>query len=426
MFLDVAYWDRFRQWRRHRPFWGGLFLVLAALELFFSANLNLNGIEVHLGPQGFLSYLLPVLLLACGVLCWFSPAQRLFYGVIALVTALYTFVGLNLGGFILGMVLGIVGGALVIAWGPPRVAPPPEEPHESRSWFDGNPRTLVALFVALAVTASVLVVGGRTPASAAECPDGLPSRSGVAPSTAPPPTKARPPVREPPRPSKPPPAAPPPPASDPDPGTGNPILDGIGDFFEGIGDLLGIGSRRALLAPTPTPSLSPSPSSPSIPRPRVSGPEVPCLGARVFGLKASADDIPVVSARPGVMEVKSLTMYNSTYDGVVDMPTKTGSFKALKFSMDKAVNKPFVLTMDEVGKAQTVIRSSELTTEGAVRFYTPEFRGKLFGVIPVTFTPEQPPPLTLPVLTFTDVTIHLAYVRCDVLTADAMRLTEEL
>ena len=82
--------------------------------------------------------------------------------------------------------------------------------------------------------------------------------------------------------------------------------------------------------------------------------------------------------------------------------------------------------MDEADQARTVIKSNELTTEGAVRFYTPEFTGKLFGRIPVTFTPAQPPPLTLPVLWFTDVTIKLAYVRCDVLTADPMNLTEQL
>jgi len=63
-----GYWARFRLWRRGRPFWGGLLLVLSGLELFASANLTLGGIEIHLGPQGFLSYLIPLLTLICGVL----------------------------------------------------------------------------------------------------------------------------------------------------------------------------------------------------------------------------------------------------------------------------------------------------------------------------------------------------------------------
>ena len=114
------FWGKFRRWRRHRPFWGGLFLILSSIELFLSANMSIGGLEVHLGPQGFLSYLLPLLLLMCGLLAWFTPAQRLFYGIVALLAALYTFVGLNLGGFGIGMLLGILGGALLIAWGPPR------------------------------------------------------------------------------------------------------------------------------------------------------------------------------------------------------------------------------------------------------------------------------------------------------------------
>jgi hypothetical protein len=145
----------------------------------------------------------------------------------------------------------------------------------------------------------------------------------------------------------------------------------------------------------------------------------------VYGKVASADDIPLVAAKPGVMKVDSLTMYNSTYDGVVDMPTVGGgTFKALKFSMDKAVNKPFNLTIAEAHDATTVITSDELTTTGAVRFYTPSFKGNLFGLIPITFTPDSPPPLTLPVLWFTDVEIQLAYVRSDVLTGDPLKVAE--
>ncbi|MBM2623037.1 hypothetical protein JIG36_46815 [Actinoplanes sp. LDG1-06] len=482
-----SFWSRFRRWRRRRPFWGGFFLVLAALELLYTANMNLGNLEVHLGPQGFLSYLLPMLLLLCGLLSWFSPAQRVFYGIIGLLTALYTFLGLNLGGFFVGMLLGIVGGALVIAWGPPRVRPAPptdgpdpdDEPVRTdrdqqvrRStqlgdstiipgMNDGrfkNPRALSIVLLVTAVTGSVLVAGSSLPARAEECPEGLPSRTSETPS-APASSAASPSGRESLEPT---PAAPgdskpgggsksAAPSSSAsaspgaeDEGTGNPILDGIGDFFDGVGDLLGIGDKES-----PAPSASPTPSKnplPAAPSPsasassskaaRSSAPvsasasasveEIPCLGPRVMDKVASADDIPRVAVEPGVMKVDSLTMYESTYGGVVDMPTAKGSFKALKFSMDKAVNKPFTLTMNEPGRAQTVIKSNELVTDGNVRFYTPEFKGNLFGLIPVTFTPESPPPLTLPVLWFTNVTIKLAYVRCDVLTADPLDIREKL
>src|SRR4051812_28914106 len=98
--------------------------------MFYTANQDIGDLEIHMGQQGFLSYVLPVVLIVCGLLCAFSPAQRLFYGIVGVLTALYSFIGLNLGGFFLGMLLGIIGGALVIAWGPPKSRPgsPTEQP----------------------------------------------------------------------------------------------------------------------------------------------------------------------------------------------------------------------------------------------------------------------------------------------------------
>src|SRR6185369_2290334 len=88
----------FRRWRRGRPFWGGLLLILSAVELFLSSNLNPTDFQVHFGPTGFLSYVIPAMLLLCGSLTWLSPGQRLFYGILGTLTAVYSLIGLNLGG----------------------------------------------------------------------------------------------------------------------------------------------------------------------------------------------------------------------------------------------------------------------------------------------------------------------------------------
>jgi hypothetical protein len=127
-----------------------------------------------------------------------------------------------------------------------------------------------------------------------------------------------------------------------------------------------------------------------------------------------------------VLKTDSLTMLGSTNDGVVSLPSGTGtSARVLKFSMDSAENKPFTLTIDEASGAHTVITSNDLTTSGNVKFYTERFEGKLFGVIPVVFTPDQPPPLTLPIMWFTDVTIQLNYVQCDKLTGFPLHISEK-
>ena len=47
---------------------------------------------------------------------WFRPQQRIFYAVVAAVTALFSLIGVNLGGFFVGLLLGMVGSALGFAW----------------------------------------------------------------------------------------------------------------------------------------------------------------------------------------------------------------------------------------------------------------------------------------------------------------------
>lgn len=122
---------RFKRWRRGRPFWGGLLLMLGGAQLWLSTSLNPLNFEIHFGPQGFLAILLPVLLVLCGLLVWITPQYRYFYGIIGLLTAIYSLLGLNLGGWFLGMLLGVIGGSLVVAWAPitpPAPAPTPPEP----------------------------------------------------------------------------------------------------------------------------------------------------------------------------------------------------------------------------------------------------------------------------------------------------------
>ena len=530
-----TFWGKFRHWRRRRPFWGGLLLLLSGVELFLSGNLTIGGLEIHLGPTGFLSYLLPAILVICALLVWFNPTQRLFYAIVALLAALYSFIGLNLGGFFFGMLFGIIGGGLVIAWGPPRPRPgtglsgPPtgeptdhredgpvdvgddifnerrphdapterielaghdDRPHERPIRPAGqarppqdqpppaeppraaglqrlarNPRALALALIPVAVTATIVVAGSKLPASADDtCPEGLPSISattttaGVAAATAKKKTTT-PKTKKAEATSTKTSAATTTTSATPSASASteeNPIIGGIKGIIDGVGNLLGISddsSASPSTSPTPsesttTPAADPTTTAPTesttapaatatatsaatadptsttaTASPTSSDDVIPCLGSRIYGKVAGADDIPTVAQKPGVMEVDSLTLYNSTYDGVVDMPTDGGgSYKALKFSMDKAVNKPFKLTIDEKAGNQTVITSKELTTTGTVRFYTTSLKGNLFGLIPVTFTPDRPPPLTLPVLWFTDVTIQLSFVRCDTLTGDPLKI----
>jgi len=110
-------WRAWRHWRRSRPFWGGLLVLLAAAEILVTERVPLRVI-LHLGPEGLAGYLLPIVMAVCGFLLWFNPQQRLFYSVLAVLLSLGTWITSNLGGFILGLVLGVVGGSLAFGWTP--------------------------------------------------------------------------------------------------------------------------------------------------------------------------------------------------------------------------------------------------------------------------------------------------------------------
>ncbi|MGF0115663.1 DUF6114 domain-containing protein [Promicromonospora sp. Marseille-Q5078] len=109
---------RFAAWRRDRPFWGGALTVLAGVVLWFSGRLQIDNFEIQLGIEGMQSTLLPVALVLLGVLVMLQPQFRVFYGVIALAISVYSLLGVNLGGFGIGMVLGVVGAILAVSWLP--------------------------------------------------------------------------------------------------------------------------------------------------------------------------------------------------------------------------------------------------------------------------------------------------------------------
>ncbi|MFF1878499.1 DUF6114 domain-containing protein [Leifsonia sp. NPDC058230] len=111
-------WSRFRAWRSERPFVGGLLTVLAGVELFFSGQLDFGKIHVQLGIEGLQATIIPLVLVLLGVLAVVMPVHRIFYGVIALAVSVYSLIGVNLGGFFIGMLLGAVGGILTVAWMP--------------------------------------------------------------------------------------------------------------------------------------------------------------------------------------------------------------------------------------------------------------------------------------------------------------------
>jgi hypothetical protein len=121
---------------------------------------------------------------------------------------------------------------------------------------------------------------------------------------------------------------------------------------------------------------------------------------------------PPVAQQTSQMLADRLTQSGLSFDGVTELPTRGGTLRALKFSLRRSVATNFQLRVP-VGARIKVLSTPELTVEGDVSFYATRFSGKLFGLLPLTFTPDSPPPLVLPEMLFTDVDIQLAFVHAN-------------
>ncbi|MFF3849418.1 DUF6114 domain-containing protein [Streptomyces sp. NPDC002328] len=122
---------RFRDWRGDRPFWAGLFTLLGGLPIayFPYATLKLGTMSLTMATTaGAGSLIIGVLLVTLGLTMWFQQATRVFAGIAAILLALVSLVVSNIGGFILGFLLALVGGALALSWAPGNPAPEGAEP----------------------------------------------------------------------------------------------------------------------------------------------------------------------------------------------------------------------------------------------------------------------------------------------------------
>ena len=114
-------WHAFGRWRRTRPFWAGLFLLLSGLIIIFPpfANMKLGSMVVSIQTIGGLSgALIGALLLVCALTMWLRPQFRLAAGIAALILSLAALIATNLGGFIVGTLCGLIGAALALSWTP--------------------------------------------------------------------------------------------------------------------------------------------------------------------------------------------------------------------------------------------------------------------------------------------------------------------
>ncbi|MCT2548625.1 MULTISPECIES: hypothetical protein [Streptomyces] len=141
----------------------------------------------------------------------------------------------------------------------------------------------------------------------------------------------------------------------------------------------------------------------------------PCPAADPEAL-AAADletGIPLLPTDPWILESSMLTLNGLDYKGIVEVKTYDGKVKkALKFTASSIdIDNLHQKTVGPAGTTTHVeARKGSKSTirNGTVTMYTEELKGNLFGLIPVTFSPETPPPLNVPFAFFTKVKVTQA------------------
>lgn len=139
---DFTYWRlRFRAWRGNRPFWAGLFTMVGGLPIayFPYANMHLGNMTLAMSTTaGAGSLIIGVLLVTLGLTMWFHGIVRVFAGIAAILLALISLPVANIGGFVIGFLLSMIGGALSLSWAPAGPQGDPALPAQGGS-ADGTP-----------------------------------------------------------------------------------------------------------------------------------------------------------------------------------------------------------------------------------------------------------------------------------------------
>jgi hypothetical protein len=141
-------------------------------------------------------------------------------------------------------------------------------------------------------------------------------------------------------------------------------------------------------------------------------PAFPCVEEKK--VDGTDEQTPVMLPnRPWHLESSLLSLHGLDYKGVVNVRTPDGGTKqVLKFTASGIDIGDLHQIVDGPGGAKYHVAAAAGSTstvrQGTVTMYTEELKGNLFGLIPITFDPEHPPPLNVSEAFFTNAKVTQA------------------
>ncbi|GAA2244970.1 hypothetical protein GCM10010145_09830 [Streptomyces ruber] len=174
---------------------------------------------------------------------------------------------------------------------------------------------------------------------------------------------------------------------------------------EPAGEVTASPSTSTSPGPGSGPSPSPTPSETSTTDPD----DCPVATDAEGGLE---QDLPALPDAPWYLDAGSLLLKGADYQGIVQVRTANGTVKkVLKYVISDGtdIGDLHQTVRDERTGKLYHVQAGEGTTstirDGDTVMYTESISGKLLGLVPVEFSPENPPPLDIPVIYFTDVRV---------------------
>ncbi|ANP56359.1 hypothetical protein AVL59_07740 [Streptomyces griseochromogenes] len=128
--------------------------------------------------------------------------------------------------------------------------------------------------------------------------------------------------------------------------------------------------------------------------------------------EGGVDNKVPVADDPWYLNASSLLLKGADYQGIVEVKTADGTKKkVLKYVISGGTDIGDLhqtVNDKQSGKVYHVQASKGSTStirNGDTVMYTQSISGNLFGLIPVTFSPDSPPPLNIPLIYFTNVKV---------------------
>ncbi len=131
--------------------------------------------------------------------------------------------------------------------------------------------------------------------------------------------------------------------------------------------------------------------------------------------EGGVDNAVPLPADPWYLNASSLLLKGADYKGIVKVRTADGTVKeVLKYVISDGTDIGDLhqtVKDEQSGKTyhvQAAKGSTSTIRDGDTVMYTESISGNLLGLIPITFDPEHPPPLNIPLIYFTNVKVQQA------------------